>query len=72
MRAKQVLYYYIRFGTRKLHLSPPPPHTHTSGLDCCNYKGGGSVVVDSLFIVVPIAGLNVCLPVLLCSALNPF
>ena len=33
-----------RFGTSKLHLSPPPP---TSGLGC-------KAVVYSLFIVVPI------------------
>ena len=27
-----------------------------SGLGCCPFEGGGSVVVDSLFIVSPIVG----------------
>ena len=36
------------FGTGKMHLSP------SSGIDCCPFKDGGSVVVDSLFIVAPI------------------
>ena len=44
-----------RFGTSKMHLSPPP-----SGLRCCSFLGGGSVVVDSLLIVAPIVGLCKC------------
>ena len=37
-----------RFGTSKMHLSPPVC------LGCCPFSGGGSVVVDFLFIVTPI------------------
>ena len=39
-----------------MHLSPPPP----GGLGCCPFKGGGSVVVDFLFIVTPIVGVCNC------------
>ena len=38
-----------------MHLSPPP-----SGLDCCPYYGGGSDVVDLLFIVTLIVGVCNC------------
>ena len=38
-----------------MHLSPPP-----SGLGCCPFIGGGSVVVDSLLIVTPIVGICNC------------
>ena len=34
-----------------MHLSPP------GGLGCCPFYGGGSVVVDFLFIVTPIVGV---------------
>ena len=37
----------------RMHLSPPPPR----GLVCCPFWGGGSVVVDFLFIVTPIVGV---------------
>ena len=30
------------------------------GLDCCPFKGSGSVVVDLLFIVTPIVGVCNC------------
>ena len=43
-----------RFGTSKMHLSPP------GGLGCCPFLGGGSVVVDFLFIVTPIVGVCNC------------
>ena len=36
------------FGTITIHLSPQ------SGFSCCPFKGGGSIVVDSLYIVTPI------------------
>ena len=36
-----------------MHLSPPLP----GGLGCCPFQGGGSVVVDFLFIVTPIVGV---------------
>ena len=39
-----------------MHLNPPPP----CGLGCCPLQGGGSVVVDSLFIVAPIMGVCNC------------
>ena len=39
-----------------MHLSPPPP----GGLGCCPFLGGGSVVVDVLFIVTPIVGVCNC------------
>ena len=39
----------FRFGTSKMHLSPPPPPP--SGFGCCQFYGSGSVIVDSLFIV---------------------
>ena len=34
-----------------MHLSPPPP---PGGLGCCPFKGGGSVVVDPSFGVLPV------------------
>ena len=37
-----------------MHLSPP------SGLGYCPFQGGGSVVVDLLFIVTPIVGVCNC------------
>ena len=37
-------------GGSKLILS----HPSTSGLGCCPFSGGGSAVVDLLFIVAPI------------------
>ena len=37
-----------------MHLSPP------SGLGCCPFQGGGSVVADFLFIVTPIVGVCNC------------
>ena len=43
---------YFRFC--KMYLSPP------GGLGCCPFKGGGSVVVDFLFIVTPIVGVCNC------------
>ena len=39
-----------------MHLSPPPP----GGLGCLPFLGGGSVVVDVLFIVTPIVGVCNC------------
>ena len=39
-----------------MHLSPPP----LGGLGCCPSLGGGSVVVDLLFIVTPIVGVCNC------------
>ena len=33
---------------------------HPSGLDCCPFKGGGPVVVDSLLIVTSIVGFCNC------------
>ena len=56
MRAKHFFVFYMKqqlnlgriFGTSKMHLSSP------GGLGCSPFKGGGSVVVDSLFIVAPI------------------
>ena len=48
---------------------PPPP----SGLGCCPFWGGGSVVVDLLFDVLPIGcGESVFVLVLLCITLCPF
>ena len=45
-----------------MHLSPP------SGLGCCTFKGGGSVVVvDSLLSVAPFVGLWACF--MFCCAL---
>ena len=49
-----------RFGTSKMHLSPPPPPPPPRGLGCCPFKGGGSVVVDFLFIVTPLVGVCNC------------
>ena len=46
-----------RFGTSKMHLSPPPP---PGGLGCCPFLGGGSVAVDFLFIVTSIVGVCNC------------
>ena len=40
-----------------MHLSPPPT---PCGLGCCSFAGGGSVVVDILFIVTPIVGVCNC------------
>ena len=37
-----------------MHLGPP------GGLGCCPFWGGGSVVVDFLFIVIPIVGVCNC------------
>ena len=31
-----------------------------SGIECCQFKGGGSIVVDSLLIVTPIVGFCNC------------
>ena len=42
-----------------MHLSPPPPPP-PGGLGCCPFEGGGSVVVDFLFIVTPIVGVCNC------------
>ena len=39
-----------------MYFSPPPP----GGLGCCPFLGGGSVVVDLLFIVTPIVGVCNC------------
>ena len=39
-----------------MHLSPPSP----GSLGCCPFLGGGSVVVDLLFIVTPIVGVCNC------------
>ena len=36
-----------------------PIKTH-SGVDCCSFEGGGSVVVDSLLIVTQIVGFCNC------------
>ena len=63
MRAEHFLYFNSkrnlgrRFVTSKMHLPPPPP---PGGLGCCPFKGGGSVVVDFLFIVTPIVGVCNC------------
>ena len=52
-----------------MYISHPHP---TSGLGCCPFKGGGSVVVDVLFIVAPLACGVLCLVlVLLFSTLWP-
>ena len=37
-----------------MHLSPP------CGLGCCPFQGGGSVVIDFLFIVTHIVGVCYC------------
>ena len=37
-----------------MHLGPP------GGLGCCPFNGGGSIVVDILFIVTPIVGVCNC------------
>ena len=42
-----------------------------SGLDCCPFGGGGSVVVDLLFIVTPIVGVCNC-SIFCCTFLCPF
>ena len=55
-----------RFGTSKMHLSPP------GGLGCCPFYGGGSVGVDSLLIGTPIVGVCNCSMLLLCVTLCPF
>ena len=48
-----------------MHLSPPPP--------CCPFQGGGSVVVDLLFNVLPmVCGSCVIVFVLLSITLCPF
>ena len=52
-----------RFGTNKMHLSPPPP----GGFGCYPVLGGGSVVVDSMLIVTPIVGFCNCF--MFCCAL---
>ena len=39
-------------------LSPSPPPL--GGLGCSLFKGGGSVVVESLLIVAPIVGVSNC------------
>ena len=44
------IYQGQRFGTSKMHLSPPP----SGGLGCCPFYGGGSVAADLLFGVLPI------------------
>ena len=49
------------YKTTKLNLNlnafkPPPP----DGLGCCPFYGGGSVVVDLLFIVIPMVGVCNC------------
>ena len=44
-----------------MHFSPP------SGLGCCPFKGGGSVVVDFLFIVTP--NVEVCICSMFCCTL---
>ena len=46
-----------------MHLSPPPP----GALGCCLSYGGGSVVVDFLFIVTPI--VRVCNCFMFCCTL---
>ena len=38
-----------------MHLSPPP-----RCLGCCPFLGGGSVVVDFLFVVTPVVGVCNC------------
>ena len=42
------------FSTIKMHLSL------ASDLSCCSFKGGGSVVVDSMLIVAPIMWFCAC------------
>ena len=51
-----------RFGTSKMHLSPPPPPPPPPPrwLRLLSVLGGGSVVVDCLFIVTPIVGVCNC------------
>ena len=49
-----------RFGTGKMHLTPPP---------CFPFYGGGSVVVDSVFIVATIVCGVLCLVLVL--LINP-
>ena len=44
-----------------MHLSHP-----AGGLGCCPFSGGGSVVVDFLFIVTPIVGVCNC-PMFCCT-----
>ena len=64
MRAEHFLFLVLqqrqnlgrRFVASELHLPPPPP----GGLGCCPFWGGGSVVVDFLFIVTPIVGVCNC------------
>ena len=59
----------ISSGGYNLGLSPPPP----GGLGRCPFLGGGSVVVDLLFIVLPIVcGSCVFVFVLLCITLCTF
>ena len=49
-----------------MHLSPPP-----CGFGCCSFHGGGFVVVDLLFNVLPIVcGGPVFVFVLLCITLS--
>ena len=50
----------VWFGTSKMHLSP------LVGLNCCPFTGGGSVVVDSLFIDTPIFLWGFCIWSLFC------
>ena len=52
-----------RIGTSKMYLSSPC-------FGSCPFKGGGSVVVDSMLIVIPIMGF--CNVSMLCVTLCPF
>ena len=45
---------------------------HPGGLSCCLFLGGGSVVVDKLFIFALIVGVLCLIHVLVCSTLCPF
>ena len=52
-----------------MHLSPPL----SSSFGCCLFQGGVSVVIDSMFIVVPIVCGVLCLSfVLVCSTKYTF
>ena len=68
---RQLRFLGRKFGACKIYSSPPPPSPR--GLGCCPSLGGGSVVVDILFNVLPIdCGSSVFIFVLLCITLCPF
>ena len=61
------------FGAGRVDSPPPPPPTHTHRrLGLLSVLGGSSVVVDLLFVVVPVVGVCNCSICMFCCPLLYF